>query len=203
MNGRGYGPERVLEGIRAAETVGLTPVKVNAVVQKGVNDGHIIELARYFRDTNVILRFIEYMDVGNLNQWNSNQVVLASDIVKLIDREMPLKPLSRNYGGEVATRYGYKDGSGEIGIISSISQPFCGDCTRTRISTDGKLITCLFASKSTDLRALLRNGCTDQDLEKEIVGIWSKRNDRYSEKRADDIKEIDPGKKIEMYQIGG
>ena len=203
MNGRGYGPDKVLEGISAAETVGLTPVKVNAVVQKGVNDGRILELARYFRDTSVILRFIEYMDVGNLNKWNSDDVVLASDIVNLIDQEMPLKPLTSNYGGEVASRYGYKDGTGEIGMISSISQPFCGDCTRARISTDGKLVTCLFATNGTDLRALLRDGCTDQELEKAIANVWTKRTDRYSEERAYDTRKLESRKKIEMYQIGG
>ena len=173
------------------------------VVQKGTNDGHILELARYFRDTSVILRFIEYMDVGNLNKWNSNEVVLTSDIVNLIDQEMPLEPLTSNYGGEVAARYRYKDGSGEIGMISSISQPFCGDCTRARISTDGKLITCLFATNGTDLRALLRNGCTDQEVENAIANVWTKRTDRYSEERAYDTKKFDSGKKIEMYQIGG
>ena len=203
MNGRGYGPDKVLEGIRAAETVGLTPVKVNAVVQKGANDGRILELARYFSDTSVILRFIEYMDVGNLNKWNSNEVVLSSDIVNLIDQEMPLEPLTSNYGGEVAARYRYKDGSGEIGMISSISQPFCGDCTRARISTDGKLITCLFATNGTDLRTLLRNGCTDQEVENAIANVWTKRTDRYSEERAYDTKKFDSRKKIEMYQIGG
>jgi cyclic pyranopterin phosphate synthase len=203
MNGRGYGPDKILDGIRAAEAVGLSPVKVNAVVQKGVNDSHIVELARYFRHTSVIVRFIEYMDVGNLNKWNSNEVVLAGDIVKLIDHELPLKLLTSNYGGEVAARYGYKDGSGEIGIISSISQPFCGDCTRARISTDGKLITCLFATGGTDLKALLRNGSADHELQKAIVNVWAKRTDRYSEERMYDIRKPNSTKKIEMYQIGG
>ena len=203
MNGLGYGPKRVLEGIAKAEEVGLGPIKINAVVQKGVNDHTIVDLARRFKGTGHIMRFIEYMDVGNLNGWKLDDVVPAEDIFGLIDAEMPLEPIEPNYRGEVALRYRYRDGQGEIGIIASVTKPFCGDCTRARLSTDGKLYTCLFATHGTDLRNPLRAGASDEDLRDLISSVWGGRVDRYSELRTYATKLENPSKKIEMYQIGG
>ncbi len=203
MNGLGYGPERVLEGIEKAHEVGLGPIKINAVVQKGVNDHTIVDLARHFKGTGHIMRFIEYMDVGNLNGWKLDDVAPADDIFNMIDAEMPLEPIEPNYRGEVALRYRYRDGEGEIGIIASVTKPFCGDCTRARLSTDGKLYTCLFATRGTDLRSPLRAGASDEDLRDLISGIWGVREDRYSELRTNATKLKNPSKKIEMYQIGG
>ena len=201
MNGRGYSPSRVLDAISAAEEVGFNPIKINCVVQKGVNDHTIVDLARHFKGSEHILRFIEYMDVGNLNGWKLDEVVPAADIVEMIDREMPLEPLEPNYTGEVALRYRYQDGSGEIGIIASVTQPFCGACTRLRLSTDGKLFTCLFSGAGTDLRGPMRTGASDDDLVDLITNIWSRREDRYSELRT--VATEKPARKIEMYQIGG
>ena len=204
MNGRGFGVARVLEGIAAAEEAGFRPIKVNAVVQKGVNDHTLVDLARYFRDRGHIMRFIEYMDVGNLNGWKLDEVVSAEEIVALIDAEMPLEPAESNYRGEVANRYRYKDGSGEIGVIASVTQPFCGDCTRLRLSPEGTLFTCLFGVNGTDLRTPMRDGADDAELAGIIRGTWSVRTDRYSEERAsltDDLRAR--RKKVEMYHIGG
>ena len=201
MNGRGFGTGRVLEGIRAAEEAGLAPIKINVVVQKGVNEHTIVDLTRRVKDMGHILRFIEFMDVGNLNQWRSDQVVTAQEIIGMIDREMPLEPVGKSYRGEVADRYGYADGKGEIGVISSVSNPFCGDCTRSRISAEGKVYTCLFASKGDDLRGPLRAGASDADLTDIIKGIWGRRADRYSEDRAS--LSGSRSKKVEMYHIGG
>ena len=201
MNGRGYGPARVLEGIATAEVAGLRPIKVNAVVQRGVNDHTIVDLARHFKGTGHIVRFIEYMDVGNLNGWNWDQVVPAEEIVSRIDAEMPLEPVEKNYAGEVAERYRYRDGSGEIGVIASVSKPFCGNCTRARLSTDGKLFTCLFAGEGRDLKGPMREGASDEELAAIITGVWGARTDRYSEERASMTEA--PGRKVEMYQIGG
>ncbi len=201
MNGRGFGTKKVLEGIEAAAEVGLSPVKINVVVQKGVNDHTIVDLSRHVKEMGHILRFIEFMDVGNLNQWESEQVVTAAEIVDMIDAEMPLDRVDPEYFGEVANRYRYRDGAGEIGVIASVSQPFCGDCTRSRLSAEGKVYTCLFASEGRDLREHLRAGASDDDLVKIIVGIWSNRIDRYSEERA--TSPDMPGKKVEMYHIGG
>ena len=203
MNGRGYSTQRVLEGIRSAEEAGLSPIKINAVVQKGVNDHTIVDLARYFKGTGHIVRFIEYMDVGNLNGWKLDHVVPADEIFERINAEMPLESLESNYKGEVALRYRYRDGSGEIGIIASVTKPFCGDCTRARLSTDGKLYTCLFASHGTDFRGPIRNGASDDDLRDLITGVWRGREDKYSELRANATKLKNRPKKIEMYQIGG
>ena len=203
MNGRGYSVERVLEGIREAEEAGLSPIKINAVVQKGVNDHTVADLARHFKGTGHIVRFIEYMDVGNLNGWKLDNVVPADEIAEKIDAEMPLEPIEPNYKGEVALRYRYVDGSGEIGIIASVTKPFCGDCTRARLSTDGKLYTCLFASHGTDLRGPMRDGASDDALRDLVTGVWQRREDRYSELRAQYTKREDQPKKIEMYQIGG
>ena len=201
MNGRGFGTKKVLEGIEAAAEVGLSPVKINVVVQKGVNDHTIVDLSRHVKGMGHILRFIEFMDVGNLNQWESEQVVTAAEIIDMIDAEMPLDRVDPGYFGEVANRYRYRDGAGEIGVIASVSQPFCGDCTRSRLSAEGKVYTCLFASEGRDLREHLRAGASDDDLVKIIVGIWSNRIDRYSEERA--TSPDMPGKKVEMYHIGG
>ena len=147
MNGRGFGIEKVLEGIESAEKLGLKPIKINSVVKRGVNDHTIVDLARYFKERDHIVRFIEYMDVGNLNGWKMDEVVPADEIVARIDAEMPLVPTESNYRGEVALRYRYKDGSGEIGVIASVTKPFCGDCTRLRLSAEGQIYTCLFASR--------------------------------------------------------
>ena len=203
MNGRGFGTKRVLEGIAKAEEVGLRPIKINAVVQKGVNDHTIVDLARYFKGTGHVVRFIEYMDVGNLNGWRLDHVVSADEIVEKISAEMPLEPIEPNYKGEVALRYRYQDGSGEIGIIASVTKPFCGDCTRARLSTDGKLYTCLFASHGTDLRGPMRSEASDDDLRDLITGVWGRREDRYSELRSLATNLENQPKKVEMYQIGG
>ena len=204
MNGRGFGVERVLEGIRAAENVGFSPIKVNAVVQRGVNDHTIVDLARYFRERGHIMRFIEYMDVGNLNGWRLDEVVPADEIVARIDAEMPLEPAEANYRGEVANRYRFKDGGGEIGVIASVTQPFCGDCTRLRLSPEGILFTCLFGVNGSDLRTPMRDGATDADLANIIRGAWNIRADRYSEERASMTDELRARrKKVEMYHIGG
>lgn len=201
MNGRGFGVQKVLDSIDEAINVGLTPVKVNTVVQKGVNDGSVIELLKYFKERQVIVRFIEFMDVGNINGWALGEVVSSKDLVELINMEMPIEPIDKNYSGEVADRYRYRDGIGEIGFISSVTEPFCSDCTRARLSTDGKLFTCLFANEGRDLRDYLRSGVEDLEIKEIISNIWGARNDRYSEIRSSLTKPV-PGK-IEMYQIGG
>jgi len=202
MNGRDYGPERVLDGIMAAEMVGLLPIKINAVVMKGVNDGTLVDLARRFKGTGHIIRFIEYMDVGNINGWREEHVVPADEIVSRINDVFPLESVESNYPGEVALRYRYLDGSGEIGVIASVTRPFCGDCTRARISTDGRLYTCLFATAGLDLKGPMRAGATDDELVALIDGTWRGRDDRYSEDRAA-RRPAAPAGKIEMYQIGG
>ena len=200
MNGLGFGTQRVLEGIEAAVRVGLSPIKVNAVVQRGVNEHTIVDLARYFKERGHIVRFIEYMDVGTLNGWKMDQMVPAKEIVSRIDAEIPLEPIESNYRGEVAMRYRYRDGGGEIGVIASVTQPFCGDCSRLRLSSDGQIYTCLFSVKGTDLRGPMRDGATDEELEALIRGTWGKRVDRYSEERA---SLTERRKKVEMYHIGG
>jgi cyclic pyranopterin phosphate synthase len=203
MNGRGISIDRVLQGIDAAAAAGLAPIKINAVVQKGVNDHTVVELARYFKNSGHIVRFIEYMDVGNRNGWKWDQVVPAAEIVQQIDAEMPLEPVDSNYPGEVANRYRYRDGQGEIGVISSVSQPFCANCTRSRLSTDGKLYTCLFASTGVSLRDEMRAGASDDDLRNLITRIWTRRTDRYSEERTELASLQNVPAKVEMYQIGG
>ena len=200
MTGRSYGVERVLQGIEACEKAGLIPVKLNSVVKRGVNDHTIVDLARHFKRRGHIVRFIEYMDVGNLNGWKMDDVVPAEEIVSMIDAEMPLEPIDWNYRGEVAKRFRYKDGGGEIGVIASVTKPFCGDCTRLRLSAEGRLYTCLFSSAGTDLRGPLRAGATDKELEKIIIRTWGSRVDRYSEDRA---TMTEPRHKVEMYHIGG
>ncbi len=203
MNGRGFGTRRVLHSIQRAAEVGLTPVKINAVVQRGVNDHTIVDLARHFKGTGHIVRFIEYMDVGNRNGWKLDEVVSAEEIIARIDAEMPLEPAPGNYQGEVAERYLYRDGSGEIGVIASVTRPFCGACTRLRLSTDGQVFTCLFATRGTSLRDPMRDGATDEELRNIIAGLWTRRTDRYSEERAAATPDMPRPAKVEMYQIGG
>ncbi len=200
MNDVDFPVAKVLEGINVAHEVGLGPVKVNAVVKRGVNDHTVVAMARYFRDTGHIIRFIEFMDVGHTNGWRLDDVVPAAQIVAMINAEMPLEPLDPGYRGEVARRYRYKDGHGEIGVISSVTQPFCGDCTRGRISADGALYTCLFATKGYDLRALLRSSATDEEIRDTLAGIWGVRDDRYSEIRSSETVDLP---KVEMSYIGG
>jgi cyclic pyranopterin phosphate synthase len=200
MNDADYPVTRVLEGIEAAAAAGLAPVKINMVVKRGANDSEILPLARHFRGSGHILRFIEYMDVGNSNAWRMDDVVPAGEIIRRIAAEFPLEPADPNYGGEVAERWRYRDGAGEIGVIASVTQAFCADCTRVRLSTEGKLYTCLFASSGHDLRALLRRGASDAELTAAIGGVWTARDDHYSELRAAGVAVV---KKIEMSYIGG
>ena len=199
MNDVDFPVARVLEGIDAAAAVGL-PVKVNAVVKRGVNDDGVVEMARRFRGTGHSLRFIEYMDVGATNGWRLDDVVPAAEIVERIDAVFPLEPVEAAYRGEVAERFRYRDGAGEIGVIASVTKPFCGDCTRARISAEGKLYTCLFAVRGTDLRALLRGGASDDELRDAIADVWAGRGDRYSEIRSARTSEVP---RIEMSYIGG
>ncbi|MEX2238241.1 MAG: GTP 3',8-cyclase MoaA [Dehalococcoidia bacterium] len=200
MNDVDFSVERVLEGIEAAHDAGLTPVKINTVIRRGVNEHTVVELARYFREKGHIVRFIEYMDVGTTNGWRLDDVVPGREVVELINRELPLEPADPNYQGEVASRWRYVDGSGEVGVITSVTQPFCGDCTRARLSSDGQLYTCLFSSRGKDLRGLLRSGASDEEIEREIAGIWRKRDDRYSEVRSLVTRYAD---RVEMSRIGG
>jgi cyclic pyranopterin phosphate synthase len=199
MNDVDFPAERVLEGIDAASAAGL-PVKVNAVVKRGLNDGEIVGLARHFRNTGHVLRFIEYMDVGATNGWRLDDVVSAAEILTAVDAEFPLEPVESAYRGEVARRYRYRDGAGEIGIIASVTQPFCGDCTRARISAEGRIYTCLFAAKGHDLRALVRSGTGDEELRNAISSIWKHRSDRYSEIRSERTTALP---RVEMSYIGG
>jgi cyclic pyranopterin phosphate synthase len=200
MNDVDFPVERVLEGIEAARAAGLSPIKVNMVVKRGVNDHSVVEMARYFKQTGDILRFIEYMDVGSTNGWRMSDVVSAAEIVSMINAKMPLEPVDANYRGEVAARYRYKDGSGEIGVISSVTQPFCGDCTRARLSPEGALYTCLFGRSGHDFRALLRGGKTDEEIAAFLSKIWRFRDDRYSEIRTLETARLP---KVEMSHIGG
>ena len=190
----------VLEGIEAAKVVGLTPIKINMVVKRGVNESSILPMARYFRGAAYILRFIEYMDVGATNGWRLEDVVPAREIIAMLSAEMALEPIEPNYRGEVARRWRYRDGSGEIGIIASVTQPFCGDCTRARLSAEGKLFTCLFSNQGYDLRALLRSGASDAEVSTAIASIWRGRDDRYSEIRSSETVGVT---KVEMSYIGG
>ena len=201
MNGRQYGTQPILEGIQAAEEVGFMPIKINTVVQKGVNDHTVFELASYFKARGHIVRFIEYMDVGNRNAWRMEQVVPSKDILHQLNEEMPLVAINKNFAGEVADRYKYVDGEGEIGLISSVTNPFCMDCSRARISADGRIYTCLFASFGHDLRALIRSQATNDDIVKFVTQVWNAREDRYSEERGEYSEQ--PAKKVEMYHIGG
>ncbi|TME70247.1 MAG: GTP 3',8-cyclase MoaA [Chloroflexi bacterium] len=200
MNDADFPVAKVLAGIEAAHAAGLAPIKINMVTKRGVNETSIVPMARYFKGTGMTLRFIEFMDVGSTNGWRLDDVVPAREIIAMIDREMPLEPVQSGYRGEVAARYRYKDGSGEIGVISSVTQPFCADCTRARLSADGALYTCLFATQGHDLRALLRSGASDEEISSAIAAVWTERTDRYSDLRSEQTAGLH---KIEMSFIGG
>ena len=200
MNDVDFPVKRVLEGIDAAASAGLAPVKINMVVKRGVNDHSVTAMARHFRGSGHILRFIEYMDVGHTNGWRMDDVMTAKQVVAAIDAEMPLEQCDPNYRGEVAERWRYRDGSGEIGVIASVTQAFCRDCTRARLSTQGQLFTCLFATEGRPLKQLLRGGASDQEIAAEIIDVWKRRADRYSEIRTNETVKL---KKVEMSYIGG
>jgi cyclic pyranopterin phosphate synthase len=200
MNDVDFPVARVLAGVEAAQAAGFERVKLNMVVRRGVNEHSIVPMARYAREAGHVLRFIEYMDVGHTNGWRLDEVVPAAEIVRLLDAEWPLEPVDPNYRGEVAKRYRYRDGGGEVGLIASVTQPFCGDCTRARLSADGKLYTCLFAVRGHDLRALVRGGASDEELLDRVAAIWRVRSDRYSEIRSSETVDLP---KVEMSYIGG
>ncbi|MCS6997153.1 MAG: GTP 3',8-cyclase MoaA [Casimicrobiaceae bacterium] len=200
MNDVDFPVAEVLRGIEVALDAGLTPLKINMVVKRGVNDHGILDMARYFRGTGVVVRFIEYMDVGSTNGWRMDDVVPSAEVIERIAHQFPLEPIDRTYPGEVAERWRYVDGAGEIGVIASVTRAFCRDCTRLRLSTDGRLYTCLFADSGVDVRALLRGGASDNDIAALIAGTWAGRNDRYSEIRTEETARQ---RKIEMSFIGG
>jgi cyclic pyranopterin phosphate synthase len=200
MNDVDFPVARVLAGLEAAQAAGFERVKLNMVVRRGVNESSIVPMARFAREAGHVLRFIEYMDVGHTNGWRLDEVVPAAEIVRLLDAEWPLEPLDANYRGEVAKRYRYRDGGGEIGLIASVTQPFCGDCTRARLSADGKLYTCLFAVRGHDLRAFVRGGASEEELRTAVASIWTARADRYSELRSSATRDLP---KVEMSYIGG
>jgi len=191
--------EDVLRGIEAARAAGFEQVKVNSVLVRGVNDHDILNLAAHFKGTGVIIRFIEFMDVGTLNRWRYDCVVPAAEVIERIHERFPLRPLTPSYPGEVAQRHAYQDGAGEVGVIASVTQPFCGGCSRLRMSADGKLYTCLFAKGGHDLRAILRGGACEEEVEQYLATIWRRRTDRYSEERAT----APAMQRAEMYRIGG
>lgn len=200
MNDMDVPVSKVLDGIENARTAGFENVKVNMVVQKGYNEDEILPMAEYFKDSGVILRFIEYMDVGNTNGWNLDQVVSGAEIVKLINAEFPIEAADANYRGEVAKRWRYKDGGGEVGMITSVTHAFCGDCNRIRLSAEGSLYTCLFASRGTDIRRLIREDASDEYIKEVIANLWKNRDDRYSQLRSEHSV---PVSKVEMSYIGG
>lgn len=200
MNDVNFPVERVLKGMDAAVEAGLEPLKVNMVVKRGLNEDSILPMARFFREKGYILRFIEFMDVGHTNGWRMDDVVPAAEIVRRINAEMPLEPLDPNYPGEVAERWRYKDGGGEVGVIASVTQAFCRTCNRARLSAEGRLYTCLFAVKGHDLRDLLRGGAADEEISQAIARVWNRRTDRYSELRSDNTLNLP---KVEMSHIGG
>lgn len=200
MNDVDFPVERVLAGIDAADRAGLRPIKVNMVVKRGVNDRDVVDMAQYFRGSGHIVRFIEFMDVGHSNGWRMDDVVPAAEIVAMIDARWPLEQVAPTYAGEVASRYRYRDGQGEIGVIASVSQPFCGACTRARLSAEGKLYTCLFGIRGHDFRALLRGGKSDEEIAAFLQSVWAVRRDRYSEIRSSSTVSLP---KIEMSYIGG
>jgi cyclic pyranopterin phosphate synthase len=200
MNGIDFPVARVLAGIDAARAAGLDPIKVNVVVRRGLNDADIVPLARWARAEGLAIRFIEYMDVGHSNGWKMDDVVSAEEVLATIGREWPLEPLDRTLPGEVAARWRYVDGGGEVGVIASVTQPFCGACTRARISAVGELYTCLFASRGTDLRSLLRDGASDAMIGDVIRGTWARRDDRYSDLRSAETEGLP---RVEMFAIGG
>ena len=200
MTDAALAPAKVLAGIEAAARAGLRPVKVNCVVRRGVNDHGIVDLARHFKGSGHVLRFIELMDVGATNGWRMDQVVSGAEIVEKISRELPLEPDAPSYRGEVAKRWRYTDGSGEIGVITSVTSPFCGDCSRARLSAEGSVYTCLFATAGTDLRGPIRAGATDAELSELVRTVWSRRDDRYAELRSENTQSL---RRIEMSYIGG
>jgi cyclic pyranopterin phosphate synthase len=200
MNDVGFPVQKVLDGIEAGAGAGLAPIKVNMVVKRGVNDHSVLEMAEHFRGTGHVVRFIEYMDVGTTNGWRLDDVVPAVEILEQIGARYPLEPVDANYPGEVARRWRYADGAGEIGVITSVTQPFCSTCTRARISADGRLYTCLFAAWGHDLRGLLRSGASDREIAELLRDVWSKRDDNYSERRSTETAGLD---KVEMSYIGG
>ena len=202
MSGGRGNLETVLEGIDAALSVGFKKLKINAVIKRGTNDDQVIEMIDYFKDQSVIIRFIEYMDVGNLNQWKLNETFGSDEIIKKLSEKWQLDPLDKNYEGETAQRYQISGSETEIGLISSVTKPFCGSCTRARLSSDGKLYDCLFASEGKDIRSWVRDGKSDEYIKNELASIWKERRDRYSELRySDEIDSTD--EKVEMYYIGG
>ncbi len=203
MSGGFGGVEEVLDGIEHARRAELTPIKINAVVQRGVNDHTVLDLVERFRGTGITVRFIEYMDVGNRNHWSAAVVVPAKELLARIAARWPLEPLEPGYRGEVARRYAFLDGQGEVGFISSVSQPFCGDCTRARLSSDGVLYTCLFAARGTSFRDALRGGASDDQLRELMRNVWLGRVDRYSERRALLRQAAGDERKVEMFYIGG
>jgi len=194
---------RVLAGVDAAKHAGLAPIKINVVVQRGVNDHTVMDLLEHFRGSGHVVRLIEFMDVGNRNGWRVDQVVPSRQLLDLVMQRWPLRRIDKNYPGEVARRYEYVDGHGEIGFISSVTEPFCGDCSRARLSADGVLYTCLFASHGTDLRESLRNDADEEELTDILSRIWLQRADRYSELRSPELAEAHMQRKVEMYRIGG
>ncbi len=200
MNGVDFPVARVLDGIAAARSAGLSPIKVNTVIRRGMNEEAVLPLARWAREEGLILRFIEYMDVGHTNGWRLDDVVSAAEILAVLDAVMPLEPVDPGYRGEVAGRYRYRDGAGEVGVIASVTRPFCGDCTRARLSADGALYTCLFAVSGTDLKGPMRNGATDDELAALITEVWGVRTDRYSELRSAATRNLP---KVEMHSLGG
>jgi len=200
MNDVDFPVEKVLEGIDEADRVGLAPIKINTVVKRGVNEHAVVDMARHFKGSGHIVRFIEFMDVGHTNGWQMKHVVPSRELAAMIDREFPIEPVDPNYVGEVAERWRYKDGSGEVGFISSVTQAFCKDCTRARLSAEGQLFTCLFATKGTDLRGLLRAEASDEEVSAAIAKVWRVRADRYSEIRTEETAKT---RKVEMSYIGG
>ncbi|TKC83895.1 GTP 3',8-cyclase MoaA [Trinickia terrae] len=203
MNDAGYSASNVLDGIAAAQAAGLAPLKVNMVVKRGTNDGEILPMARHFKGSGVVLRFIEYMDVGTSNGWNMAEVLPSAEVVARVAEHFPLVPLEAHSAAETAQRWGYADGGGEIGVISSVTRAFCGACTRARLSTEGKLYLCLFASAGHDLRAMLRSGATDADIASAIAHIWQARDDRYSQLRGSAAAQELGAHRVEMSYIGG
>ena len=206
INGQGYRVSDVLRGIDAAAQAGLDPVKINVVVMKDTNDGEIPDIARFFKERGHEVRFIEYMDVGTLNDWDPDGVVPAREIVRRVDEALPVQAVGRDRASDVATRFRYRDGGGRMGVIASVSEPFCGACARGRISADGSFYTCLFAAAGHDLKTSLRSGASDEEIRELICGIWSTRDDRYSELRSEAISSRAPlssNRKVEMFRIGG
>ncbi|MDO8485216.1 MAG: GTP 3',8-cyclase MoaA [Candidatus Limnocylindrales bacterium] len=200
MNGIEFPVAKVLDGIAAATEAGLAPIKANMVVRRGINESSVVPMAAWAREANVVLRFIEYMDVGHSNGWRLDEVVPADELIETIGAVWPVEPADPNYRGEVADRWRYRDGGGEFGVISSVTQPFCRDCTRARISAEGKLYTCLFAVDGHDARAVLRSGASDEELAAFVQGIWTRRGDRYSELRSAATSTLP---KVEMFAMGG